>query len=114
MNLNNWCSNTGCGSSDIGYDRIVSFKVTEVNESKRSRWRVLWRKIVKERKKMFNCLSSPVLHYSYDPYAYSMNFDQGSIWVDDQDDISRSFSARFAVPSRIFDKDDRTLASLEV
>ncbi|KAL2243350.1 UNVERIFIED_CONTAM: hypothetical protein Sindi_0453000 [Sesamum indicum] len=36
-------------------------------------------------------------------FQLNENFDQGSIWAD-PDDLSRSFSARFAVPSTIFDK----------
>ncbi|KAJ6932644.1 hypothetical protein NC651_008166 [Populus alba x Populus x berolinensis] len=41
---------------------------------------------------------------TYDPYTYSQNFDHGLI-ISNPDDSSRSFSARFAVPSRIFEKD---------
>lgn len=67
-------------------------------------WRILWRKLQKEKKKVF-CYysSSPVVHFTYDPYAYACNFDKGSM-LNDVDDISRSFSARFAVPSKIFDE----------
>ena len=40
---------------------------------------------------------------SYDPTTYSKNFDQGMGW-EEPDNLSRSFSARFADPSRIFPK----------
>lgn len=46
------------------------------------------------------------MRFSYDPFTYSQNFDQGLNWESaDSDDLSRSFSARFAVPTRIFNKD---------
>lgn len=37
----------------------------------------------------------------YDVYTYSQNFDQGFA-RDEPDNLSRSFSVRFADPSRIF------------
>ncbi|GKC22967.1 hypothetical protein Tco_1025117 [Tanacetum coccineum] len=37
----------------------------------------------------------------YDPNEYAQNFDQG-LMLDNYDDLSRSFSARFAVPSTVF------------
>lgn len=61
---------------------------------------------MREKKKIFDCSSSACsrrMHFSYDPYTYSQNFDQGSMWSD-PDNMSRSFSARFAVSSRIFEK----------
>ena len=65
-------------------------------------------------KKLFECSSSNAssisqMHFSYDPYAYSQNFDQGSLMWSDPDTISRSFSARFAVPARIFEKTELVL-----
>lgn len=65
-------------------------------------WTHLWRKIKKEKKRIFDCSSS--MRFSYDPCTYAKNFDQGLTWAD-PDDLSRSFSARFAVPSRVFEKD---------
>ncbi|CAL9234071.1 unnamed protein product, partial [Arabidopsis halleri] len=42
---------------------------------------------------------------AYEPYNYSLNFDQGQGWHDDHDDLrinlSSSFSFRFADPTRI-------------
>ena len=56
-----------------------------------------------EKKKIFDCSSSNRVVVSYDPYTYAQNFDQG-LMTADPDDHSRSFSARFAVPSRVFEK----------
>jgi len=86
-----------------GYDRIGSFKALVSHESKSPRWRLLWRKIVKEKRKIFDCSSSAQANITYDPYTYSQNFDHGLI-MSNPDDSSRSFSARFSVPSRIFEK----------
>ncbi|KAM1219607.1 hypothetical protein FF2_046020 [Malus domestica] len=77
-------------------------------QAKIGRWRVLWRRIKKEKKrtlKLFDCLTrTQVVHVPYDPYTYSKNFDQGSAAWADPDVLSRSFSARFAVPRRGFNQ----------
>ncbi|XP_068651528.1 uncharacterized protein [Aristolochia californica] len=62
------------------------------------RWHVLWRKIMKEKRRIFH--SSSQFQVPYDSYTYSQNFDQGSDYVE-PDNLSRSFSARFADPSRV-------------
>ncbi|KAI3455411.1 hypothetical protein Pfo_012074 [Paulownia fortunei] len=82
------------------YDRFVSYNMP-VTRSKAPIWTQLWRRLKKEKKRMFQCSSS--MRFTYDPYSYSQNFDQGLVLAD-PDDLSRSFSARFAVPSRIFEK----------
>lgn len=64
-------------------------------------WKVLWTKIKKEKRRFFDSSSDPA-HVPYDPYTYSQNFDQGS--AADPENLSRSFSARFAVPLRIFEE----------
>ncbi|KAL3528779.1 hypothetical protein ACH5RR_008101 [Cinchona calisaya] len=91
--------------SSRDYDRFVSHTTSTSRSSKAPIWRQLWRKIKNKEKKrsMFHCSSSS-MRFAYDPHTYSQNFDQGLTWAD-PDEISRSFSARFAVPSRIFDKD---------
>lgn len=105
MKLNNCCSSSNSSHSNInsrvgsGYESILCFSAS-VAPSKRLRWRLLWRKIKKEKKRLFDCSSTSPVHLPYDPYTYSQNFDQGSTWAD-PDNLSRSFSARFAVPSRI-------------
>ncbi|XP_058004039.1 uncharacterized protein LOC131180692 [Hevea brasiliensis] len=109
MELSSWC-NSGTATTNMDayvndrYDPILSSVLESSTASKRPRWRLLWRKIMREKKKFFDCsCASNRMCFSYDPYTYSQNFDQGSTWSD-PDNMSRSFSARFAVPSRIFEK----------
>ncbi|CAN4086783.1 unnamed protein product [Withania somnifera] len=108
MELGSWCD------SDAGnifwrrsyeYHPFVSYKLpANSRSSKRPIWRFLWRKIRKEKRRVSDCSSS--MRFTYDPHTYSQNFDdQSSVFAAD-DELSRSFSARFAVPSRIFPKDD--------
>ncbi|KAI3802696.1 hypothetical protein L1987_30837 [Smallanthus sonchifolius] len=66
-------------------------------------WRVSWRKMKKEKKKKKVKGVSNSTQFSYDPCEYAQNFDQG-LMLNDHDDLSRSFSARFAVPSTVFPK----------
>ncbi|KAJ8755773.1 hypothetical protein K2173_024317 [Erythroxylum novogranatense] len=102
MELSNWCNSGSCRIDSYmngSYDRIVSFKTG----SKVPRWRSFWRRLMKEKKKIFDCCSPSRVHLSYDPDEYSQNFDQDSM-LSDPDIVSRSFSARFAVSSRIFEK----------
>lgn len=60
-------------------------------------------KFKKEKKRLLHQSSaSSSLHNSityYDPHAYSQNFDQGT-YLDEPENFSRSFSARFADPSQ--------------
>ncbi|KAK8550475.1 hypothetical protein V6N12_039183 [Hibiscus sabdariffa] len=66
------------------------------DDSSKPKWRTFWRKFT--RNKIF---TSPVgFQASYDPDEYSQNFDQGTGWTE-SDNLSQSFSARFAHPSRI-------------
>ncbi|XP_050232931.1 uncharacterized protein LOC126681432 [Mercurialis annua] len=118
MEVRSWPCNSGnfndmdtlYYSNTRRYDRInVSFNVLVNREPKSSSapiWRSLWRKIMREKKRLFDCSSSSAdrMHFSYDAYNYSQNFDQGSSMWSDPDNVSRSFSARFAVPARIFEK----------
>lgn len=64
---------------------------------------MLWVKLKKEMKKLFGSASSPLQQVPYDPYTYSQNFDQGTA-LDDPDNLSRSFSVRFADPCRLLAK----------
>ncbi|KAJ6715225.1 hypothetical protein OIU85_026704 [Salix viminalis] len=104
-----WCFSGGRNMIDSyakgGYGRIGSFKVlaSAAAESKTPRWRSLWRKMVKRKRKIFDGSSSSQVYLTYDPYTYSQNFDHGLV-MSSPDDSSRSFSARFAVPSRIFEE----------
>lgn len=57
------------------------------------RWNVFWKKIKRNKYPS----SQVTLQAYYDPKNYSKNFDHG---VMEPDNLSRSFSARFADPSR--------------
>ena len=48
----------------------------------------------------------------YDPYTYAQNFDQGLMWNDEPDSLARSFSMRFAAPTRLITTGflDRTIS----
>lgn len=59
---------------------------------------MLWIKLKKEKKKLFESSSS--LKVPYDVVSYSLNFDQGSS-QDELDYISTSFSLRFTNPARV-------------
>lgn len=56
----------------------------------------------KKKKLLKSCGDGGVREGSYNPQSYSLNFDNGLSCME-PDNVSRSFSARFAVPSsRIF------------
>lgn len=103
-----WCTNgevccLRSYSSTQNYDRFVRYNgLPSMSRSKAPIWTQLWKKIKKEKKRVFACSNSS-MRFTYDSYSYAQNFDQGTD-VDHDDLISRSFSARFAVPSRIFEK----------
>jgi hypothetical protein len=76
--------------------------------SARDRLRGLWRRIVREKKRILlcstGCVPAAALHREpYDAYSYAQNFDEGTAWVEPEN-LSRSFSARFAVPSRVLQR----------
>ncbi|CAA2980766.1 Hypothetical predicted protein [Olea europaea subsp. europaea] len=105
MGAGKWC----CCCNDVlwggrldSFERFTPFDLS-VNNSKAPIWTMLWRKIKKEKKRKFSC--SNAMRFTYDPYSYAQNFDQGLMWAN-HDELSRSFSARFAVPSRIFEKNE--------
>jgi hypothetical protein len=72
--------------------------------------RGLWRKIVREKKRILLCTTGCVpmgpsaSREPYDAYSYAQNFDDGAAWVEEPENLSRSFSARFAVPSRVLQR----------
>jgi len=77
--------------------------------SARARLRGLWRRIKREKKRILLCTTgcvpaaAPPHREPYDAYSYAQNFDDGEAWVEPEN-LSRSFSARFAVPSRVFQR----------
>uniref|UniRef100_A0ACD5VG62 Uncharacterized protein n=1 Tax=Avena sativa TaxID=4498 RepID=A0ACD5VG62_AVESA len=91
------------------YGRAPSAASASASASSRGRGtklRGLWRKIVREKKRILLCTTGciPVAPSApsrepYDAYSYAQNFDDGAAWVEPEN-LSRSFSARFAVPSR--------------
>ncbi|MED6146415.1 hypothetical protein PIB30_034329 [Stylosanthes scabra] len=131
MELENW----QCLSMITSYERIggdydsvsaasssSSSIIVCVNEESMTRlkvacWRTLWRKIKKEKKRFFNNNNNnnnnnnkkknSSSHVQYDPNSYLQNFDDGYYCSSSDPDIfSRSFSARFAMPSKIFEKNN--------
>ncbi|WOL14127.1 hypothetical protein Cni_G22907 [Canna indica] len=66
-----------------------------------TRLRRLWRRIMKEKRKIVSPVQAAP--FAYDPYTYAQNFDEGAAWAEPEN-LSRSFSARFAVPSRVLQR----------
>ncbi|KAL8056171.1 hypothetical protein ABFX02_04G102400 [Erythranthe guttata] len=106
MGHETWKNGELCFYSGRKYDSFGTYS----RASTRSRapiWITLWRRIKKGKKRstIVSQYCSSSTRFTYDPYTYSQNFDQGLMWAD-SDDLNRSFSARFAVPSRIFEKNN--------
>ncbi|KAH7858300.1 hypothetical protein Vadar_022158 [Vaccinium darrowii] len=101
MDVGSWCNS---GHIHAGYSRtFLASNLPVSSGSKVPIWRLLWRRIKKVKKIFFIHTSSTNQNFSYNPYTYAQNFDEG-LMLENLDDLSRSFSARFAVPSRIFQK----------
>jgi hypothetical protein len=106
MNLENInCLSTRNNSIFSSYERIGYDPIVCVNElmtrMKITSLKTLWKKIKREKKRRsFRSSTSRV--FVYDPSSYLQNFDDG--YSTDPDNVSRSFSARFAAPSKIFEK----------
>ncbi|KAK9069752.1 hypothetical protein SSX86_010146 [Deinandra increscens subsp. villosa] len=97
-----WC-NSGSRSQirqQFKIDNRVFITVSINGGLRTSIWRILWRKVKKDTKKRVNRVSSSS-PFCYDPCEYAQNFDHGFM-SNDYDDLSRSFSARFAVPTMVF------------
>ncbi|CAL5210680.1 unnamed protein product [Lathyrus oleraceus] len=105
MNLENCnCLSTRNNSIWSSYEKIGNDPIVCVNEfmtkMKITSMKRLWRKIKREKKRRILRSSLPV--FLYDPSSYLQNFDDG--YSTDPDNVSRSFSARFAAPSKILEK----------
>ncbi|MED6151612.1 hypothetical protein PIB30_084092 [Stylosanthes scabra] len=61
-------------------------------------WKIIWRKLKRNKKKVYD--SPAAADGVYDPESYWMNFDHGTGWME-PDNLPRSFSARYADPSRL-------------
>ncbi|KAI3763321.1 hypothetical protein L1987_53775 [Smallanthus sonchifolius] len=93
-----WC-NSGCRSRIQRQYKIDNhvFITVSINMGLTSPiWSIFRRKMKKQKKN--------ITQFSYDPCEYAQNFDEG-LMVNDYDDLSRSFSAHFAVPSSVFHKE---------
>lgn len=89
MNIHTWNKSSRSKSVRLGQN----YAQREYDSP--SKWLVFWRIITKQKKKKKN--SDPTF---YDPNTYMQNFDEGSGRVE-PDNLYRSFSARYADPSRI-------------
>ncbi|WCJ42439.1 hypothetical protein M5689_023248 [Euphorbia peplus] len=69
----------------------------------RQRWKAIWMKLKKEKRRLLDSAGSFHPVPSYDEHSYLQNFDQGS-GKDEPENFSRSFSVRFADPAREFPK----------
>ncbi|KAK4364940.1 hypothetical protein RND71_016298 [Anisodus tanguticus] len=63
------------------------------------RWQAFWRRIKMHKKKSFN--NNNCSSCVYDAETYMLNFDEGSAGRVEPDNFCRSFSARYAHPSRL-------------
>lgn len=85
------------------------FDENDVYDHQGSKWKMLWKKIKREKQRILSSNNSfnQRIHGStiaaYDPEAYSRNFDEG-LECKEPEYLTRSFSARFADPSRIVQK----------
>ncbi|KAL7600153.1 hypothetical protein Lser_V15G25223 [Lactuca serriola] len=93
-----WCKSGSlscCWSRrTTNYDELLSLSVS--TSKPRIIWRILWRKVQKAKKKMYTFSEST--RFGYEASDYAQNFDHG-LMSNESDDLSRSFSARFAVPN---------------
>ncbi|MED6125871.1 hypothetical protein PIB30_072718 [Stylosanthes scabra] len=90
-----------CNEAATNQRANSSMALSSIGSSK-LRWKVLWMKLKKKKKLFASSESSSAQHIQvpYDPYTYSQNFDHGNA-KDEPDNLSRSFSARYAHPSKV-------------
>ncbi|GAB4842170.1 hypothetical protein Ancab_012128 [Ancistrocladus abbreviatus] len=95
----------GRSFSEHKYDRFVTPDAVETTSRLQRFWKSICRKLRKEKKRVFGCpsVTAPATQASYNPYTYSQNFDQDSTWAEPEN-LSRSFSARFAASSMVFSR----------
>jgi len=86
-----------------GRETVCSCRTRSVKEGPKPRWQVFWRKTNGGKKRILKASLVTSVQASYDPDEYSQNFDQGTDWTKPED-LSRSFSARYADPSRVLQK----------
>ena len=99
MSFKKWRNSSDRETIYLGRNQPPGEKEEAKATNNKWQWHKFWRKINREKKKIFS--APPVtLQASYDPDEYSQNFDHGTGWAE-PDNLSRSFSARFADPSRL-------------
>ncbi|KAG0498110.1 hypothetical protein HPP92_002801 [Vanilla planifolia] len=105
LDIAGWCSSSlrRCSRrrwfSDKSYDELDP--TAHPAGGRRLRWKGLWRRITGKSRGIFDSSTASIAARApYDPLTYAQNFDEGSAWVEPEN-ISRSFSARFAAPSGV-------------
>lgn len=91
------------GRSDHDDIEGVKESISKSGGSKSSIWKVLWKKLSKEKKKGSRLECSRSVHVQiprYDEYTYSQNFDDG-FSCDEPDHLFKSFSVRYADSSKL-------------
>ncbi|CAO2185937.1 unnamed protein product [Urochloa humidicola] len=104
-------SSSSSSGGAAGYDKVDgAYSGGTPRPSARARLSGLWRRIMREKKRILLCstgcvpaAAAPPHREPYDAYSYAQNFDDGAAWVEPEN-LSRSFSARFAVPSRVLQR----------
>ncbi|WMV59979.1 hypothetical protein MTR67_053364 [Solanum verrucosum] len=111
MDMKNWYRSFSTRSKSVRLARNYNHDdIERVKEpfstsrgSKSSIWKVLWKKLSKEKKKGSRHECSRSVHVQiprYDEYTYSQNFDDGFSW-DEPDHLFKSFSVRYADSSKL-------------
>ncbi|KAL4572201.1 hypothetical protein LXL04_018971 [Taraxacum kok-saghyz] len=98
MDMKKWRSKTV--KPDRIYDHIdmVSSDTQPAASPSQSVWKVLWKKLKREKKRLMVRSSSVHAHQvPYDEYNYLQNFDQGLEWNSESEPeiLSKSFSVRY-------------------
>ncbi|RRT52645.1 hypothetical protein B296_00039205 [Ensete ventricosum] len=106
LNVRDWCGSRRRTAGfaqmpDDEYDDEYAPFARHSVRSSATRLRGLWRRIMMEKRRIFHPASPASM--AYDPHTYAQNFDEGPAWAEPED-LSRSFSARFAVPSRVLQR----------
>ncbi|KAL2342515.1 hypothetical protein Fmac_003800 [Flemingia macrophylla] len=96
MDIKNWRNSSKTIQLGKCHNDIEHVNSASAIGPSKLRWRLLWMKLKKEKNKLFE--SASPFQVPYDQYTYSQNFDQGTA-LDEPDNLSRSFSVRFADPS---------------